>query len=691
VIKDLTITGDWSGNGILIENSYVYFIIEHCSIHDKETAIWLQRTKNGQLIDNDCSYNSRNGIVVNYGENNKVIGNTINENWEAGISMNFGVDNIISDNIVNNNHGWGMFIMECDRSTVTGNIVNDNTQVGILIESNQGTTEKNIVSGNNVNNNGWNGMYLARCRDSTISGNNLEYNEHSGIQLCLSDLNEVSENEVHYSPAGIGLDRSNYNLICSNNLLNNYLCISESSDCIGNVIIDNECLDPIWRRDIQIGDILLSRNEGWLSLAGLFWTHAGIYVGNDKVVEARRDVDGGISDYYISDWDFPNETYVSLLRVVSASSEQRIAAAQWAFQQAKREGENKPIYTLNIVGKSYDPSEPNWYCSELVWAAYYNQDIDIDIDDVEGVVVTRNSVSPDDIYLDADTMDIHGHREEFLDGGEGISIISYSPVDLVVIDPNNLCRSKEIAEIPESYYIESDIDRDGSFEDIILIPEKKIGEYLITVIPEFGTHPTDTYTLEVSADGITKILADNIQIDEIPNQPYIISSTETEIIPIIPATVDFDPNTLNLQSSGKWVTVYIELPIGHGYDISEIDISSILLNDQINAKLTPNEIGDYDLDGIPDLMVKFDLFDVQEKLQVGEEVTIIITGIIEDEKAFRGKDTIRIISHEEIVYSQIISSPSLISVNSLTVQLVALIGIAITLVILPKKRISSKF
>ena len=41
---------------------------------------------------------------------------------------------------------------------------------------------------------------------------------------------------------------------------------------------------------------------------------------------------------------------------------------------------------------------------------------------------------------------------------------------------------------------------------------------------------------------------------------------------MIPATIDFDPDTLNLGSMGKWVTVYIELPIGHDYDISDINI-----------------------------------------------------------------------------------------------------------------------
>jgi hypothetical protein len=68
--------------------------------------------------------------------------------------------------------------------------------------------------------------------------------------------------------------------------------------------------------------------------------------------------------------------------------------------------------------------------------------------------------------------------------------------------------------------------------------------------------------------------------------------------------IDFDPDTLNLKSKGEVVTVYIELP--EGYDAGQIDVSSIILNGTVPALTKPTEIGDYDDDGIPDLMVKFD-------------------------------------------------------------------------------------
>ncbi|RCV65879.1 component of the Tol biopolymer transport system [Methanophagales archaeon] len=109
----------------------------------------------------------------------------------------------------------------------------------------------------------------------------------------------------------------------------------------------------------------------------------------------------------------------------------------------------------------------------------------------------------------------------------------------------------------------------------------------------------------------------------------------------IPATIDIDQDTLNLKSTGKWITCYIELP--EGYDVADIDISTILLEDTISAEANPTEIGDYDDDGIADLMVKFDRSAVQEILEVGEEVQIEVTGELTDGTLFEGTDTIWVI------------------------------------------------
>jgi hypothetical protein len=227
----------------------------------------------------------------------------------------------------------------------------------------------------------------------------------------------------------------------------------------------------------------------------------------------------------------------------------------------------------------------------------------------------------------------------------GLTFTARSPVDIEVVDPDGLRISKQFNEIPGATYLETDLDGDGDLDDLIRIPDRKIGDYVVTVIPEPGALPTDTYTLEVLLFGESIIIAENVPVGEIPAQPYTIISTETEIIPpIILATVDFDPNTLNLKSNGSVVTVYIELPAG--YDVSQINVFSIRLNGTVPALAKPTEIGDYDIDGIPDLMVKFDRPSVIA-LFAGKTVpgnyVLGVTGTVAG-IGFKGTVTIKVIS-----------------------------------------------
>jgi hypothetical protein len=105
------------------------------------------------------------------------------------------------------------------------------------------------------------------------------------------------------------------------------------------------------------------------------------------------------------------------------------------------------------------------------------------------------------------------------------------------------------------------------------------------------------------------------------------------IVPIS-ASIDIDPNTLNLKSKGKWITCYITLP--DGYDVNHIDISTILLEDII-----PAEWGDVQGNT---LMVKFDRATVKDYIGVPHEsIELWVSGEFFDGTKFEGSDTIRVI------------------------------------------------
>lgn len=128
-------------------------------------------------------------------------------------------------------------------------------------------------------------------------------------------------------------------------------------------------------------------------------------------------------------------------------------------------------------------------------------------------------------------------------------------------------------------------------------------------------------------------------------------------IPLIPATVDLNPDTLNLKSQGKFVTLYIEFP--EGFDVRDIDVSTVKISKideeeitPIFAEARPIEIGDYDEDRIPDLMVKFDRGSLQELLSPAVEVEITVEGNLKDDGIpFKGADTIRVVEPGRAVIS----------------------------------------
>jgi parallel beta-helix repeat protein len=109
---------------------------------------------------------------------------------------------------------------------------------------------------------------------------------------------------------------------------------------------------------------------------------------------------------------------------------------------------------------------------------------------------------------------------------------------------------------------------------------------------------------------------------------------------LIRASIDIDPDTLNLKSRGRWVTCYIELP--EGCDVREIDVSTVLLNDVVPAESKSAEVGDHDRDGVPDLAVKFERLEVQAIVEPGVAI-LRVTGKCGG-IPFLGKDNIHVIA-----------------------------------------------
>ena len=125
------------------------------------------------------------------------------------------------------------------------------------------------------------------------------------------------------------------------------------------------------------------------------------------------------------------------------------------------------------------------------------------------------------------------------------------------------------------------------------------------------------------------------------NDGKVDSEPDTVSITVcIQASLDFDPDVLNLRVRRGVVTVYIELP--EGCDPKHIDVPSIRLNGMVSALESPVEVGDYNHNGVPDLMVKFDRAAVQALVETGDSVKMTVTGEVNG-IPFGGTDMIKVI------------------------------------------------
>lgn len=127
---------------------------------------------------------------------------------------------------------------------------------------------------------------------------------------------------------------------------------------------------------------------------------------------------------------------------------------------------------------------------------------------------------------------------------------------------------------------------------------------------------------------------------------------------VIPATIDIDPDTLDLKSKGQWITAYIELPAHPElpeFDVTQIDVNTVKLNDEILAENDPqysfvidpdSYLMDHDGDGLLERMVKFDRATVQNILEPEERVKIEVTGSLIDDRPFYGLDWIKVIGEK---------------------------------------------
>ncbi len=148
---------------------------------------------------------------------------------------------------------------------------------------------------------------------------------------------------------------------------------------------------------------------------------------------------------------------------------------------------------------------------------------------------------------------------------ESLVIEAFSPVDLIVTDPQGRTISQAGSTIPSSSYIEGDVNGDGESDDVVIILNPLLGGYSIDVTPEPGAEPTDTYTLDVSYGGESNRLAEDVQIQSIPDEPYAVFFSQYQMdagwhLISLPRQPD-NTGVTSVLSSDKYDCIYSYSPV----------------------------------------------------------------------------------------------------------------------------------
>lgn len=141
---------------------------------------------------------------------------------------------------------------------------------------------------------------------------------------------------------------------------------------------------------VQKGDIIYE-SEGGFGITGHIAIVDGIYTNSDgsqyiRLIEAISNDYGDVTNSILDDTRV-DEKGVTILRVSGATPTIIDNAVSFCRDEIGS------TYNLDVPAKDTSSDETDWYCSELVWAAYKKQGIDIEVGGWHG----EPGITPHDI------------------------------------------------------------------------------------------------------------------------------------------------------------------------------------------------------------------------------------------------------------------------------------------------------
>ncbi len=476
------------------------------------------------------------------------------------------------------------------------------------------------ISNNNILTNEWDGIWLIISSNNTISGNNVTMNDWTGIHLYDSSNNTVEDNVVENNLIGIWLEDSSDNILRGNRMANNtfnfgvvvsLLYPATISDFVNDIDASNSVDGKPIYYWINRRDVAVPLDAGYVALVNC----TGITVQSLNLIKNGHSI---LLAYTIHSAITKNNITNNYSGIaIWASSDNNISGNDIANNWegiGLIHSSNNSLYGNNVAANSYrgitvrDSSNNKIYDNKIE----ANSDYGIELSDSSNNKIYGNRItnSWDGIWLLRSSNNMFYH--------------------------NNFLNNTYHADV-ETY--EPNVWNDG--------------------YPSGGNYWSD----HVTVDDYSGVNQDEPGSDGIVDAPYTIDDNNRDNYPlaepwspVISATIDVGPDTLNLKSKGKWITSYIQLP--EGYSAEDIDAATILLIETIAPVLDPKydfvtnsseHLTDHDNDGVLERTVKFSRAEMAEYITsvLGVEygnVNLAITGELYDGTPFQGTCTIKVLS-----------------------------------------------
>ncbi|TXT62399.1 MAG: hypothetical protein BAJALOKI1v1_950002 [Promethearchaeota archaeon] len=205
-----------NSNGIMLITSLLNNITKNNIFDHNILGINLSDSNLNNFSANNISFNL-NGVYLSSSNNNTLKSNSIEKNNEDGAILFNSYDNNITGNQLYDNSLNAINIIQSAFNFILGNDINQAAN-GIRFD----TSENNFVSKNNISSN-TNGLHLINSNSNKITLNNISKNFLCGINLSLSNGNEIFDNiQISFNDYyGMALVGSNLNKVSNNSINEN--------------------------------------------------------------------------------------------------------------------------------------------------------------------------------------------------------------------------------------------------------------------------------------------------------------------------------------------------------------------------------------------------------------------------------------------------------------------------------------